>query len=164
MSSAKTSCNISFQDLLMLSSKYFSVPVHPLHHQRDGVGTKMSLCFSSITYTVFQLVSLPFILSSPISFQNTGLMGHFPLKTLQKLPTDLQDKVICSIRAAPPFMLFLFHALSPRNTQLLVGPCECLALPHFHVFAFTFYSALECLSLRSSVTLEHSLFFQILAS
>lgn len=55
------------QDLLMLSSKYFSVPMRSLHHQRDGVGTKVSLCFSSITSIVFQLVSLPFILSPPIN-------------------------------------------------------------------------------------------------
>lgn len=66
MSSAKTLCNISLQDLLMLSSKYFSVPVRSLHHQRAGVSTNVSLCFSSISSTIFQLVSLPFILSSPI--------------------------------------------------------------------------------------------------
>lgn len=70
------------RDLLILSSKCFSIPTPSLHHQRDGVGTKVSPCFSSITPTVFQLVPLlsscPFQSILHLSFQNRSLMCHSP--------------------------------------------------------------------------------------
>lgn len=51
------------QYLLILSSKYFSIPTLSFYHQRDGAGTKVSSSLSNITSVVSQLVSLPSILS-----------------------------------------------------------------------------------------------------